>query len=67
MYRSGCGCCPGHKFSIVLCKTAEQFRPQLLVLRVLQQLQVGILAGGILLYANKKPSDKMICSLYSEQ
>ena len=56
-----------HKFTTALCKTAEQFCPQFLILRVLQQLQVGILAGGILLYANKKPSDKMICSLYSEQ
>ncbi len=35
-----------HKFSTTLCKTAEQFRPQLFVLRVLQKLQIVVLAGG---------------------
>ena len=35
-----------HKFSTALCKTAEQFCPQFLILRVLQELQIGVLAGG---------------------
>lgn len=42
----GAGAVGGHKFSTALCKTAEQFRPQLFVLRVLQEFQVGVLAGG---------------------
>ena len=35
-----------HDLSPALCKAAEQFRPQFFVLRVLQELQVGVLAGG---------------------
>lgn len=35
-----------HKFSTALCKTAEQFCPQFLILWVLQELQIGVLAGG---------------------
>ena len=35
-----------HKFSTALCKAAEQFCPQFLILRVLQELQVGVLADG---------------------
>ena len=35
-----------HDFSPALRKAAEQFCPQFFVLRVLQQLQVGVLAGG---------------------
>ena len=42
----GAGAVGVHKFSTALCKTAEQFRPQFLVLRVLQELQIVVLAGG---------------------
>ena len=35
-----------HKFSTALCKTAEQFCPQFLILWVLQELQIGVLTGG---------------------
>ena len=35
-----------HKFTTALCKTAEQFCPQFFILRVLQELQIVVLAGG---------------------
>ena len=42
-WRAGAG--RRHDLSPALCKAAEQFRPQFFVLRVLQELQVGVLAG----------------------
>ena len=42
----GAGVVRIHKFTAALRKAAEQFCPQLLILWVLEQLQVGALAGG---------------------
>ena len=42
----GAGAVRGHKFTAALRKATEQFCPQFLVLRVLQQLQVVVLASG---------------------
>ncbi len=42
----GAGTIRVHKFSTSLCKTAKQFCPQFFILRVLQELQVGVLADG---------------------
>ena len=42
----GAGAVRRHDLSPTLCKTAEQFRPQFLILWVLQELQLGVLAGG---------------------
>ena len=48
LQRASWGACTirRHDFSPALLKAAEQFCPQFLILWVLQELQIGVLAGG---------------------